>query len=460
MAKIAALGAYIYQSLLAFGLLIVVANLLPATDYAAYSLFISIVQFADIFCFQWIRAASSRFYPGPDEASEQAERQVIVTELSGSAGICLLAAFLGPLFGVPVWMGLVGALAAILQGAGELHLTMLRFRQEFHLFSWLQGARATILAVTTVGGAAIHPDLAHVLAGVLAGNLIYCIIAWARSRHVMPLSAGWDGEIARRNLVYGGISAGAGVATLLVPLGLKSILLGSLGTAAAGPMLALDLLQRPFVMVTSSLQAIRFPELVAQFDRKIGAQAIQTELGRYYALLVGLSLIGAAGIIAVLGLATQLVVPTALQESFLRTAPFVMLMAMLRGLVQTVLPAPAHLQRRLHLILGLAVIDCVLTCGGALAGAWLLAGTDTAITAGAAIGAAAATAVGVLIQRWRSFAMPWQPVLLPGAALLLAWLISDLAPGGNLLISTGLALAAVVALSARPLFTLVRWIAR
>jgi len=56
--------------------------------------------------------------------------------------------------------------------------------------------------------------------------------------------------------------------------------------------------------------------------------------------------------------------------------------------------------------------------------------------------------------------MPWKPVLLPGAALLLAWLISDWAPGGNLLISTGLALAAVVALSASPLLTLVRWIAR
>src|SRR6478735_6702559 len=126
MAKIAALGAYFYQSLLAFGLLIVVSHLLAAPDYAAYSLFIAIVQFADIVCFQWIRAASARFYPGPDEAKEEAERGVIVVELAGSAGICLLGTFLAPLFGAPLWLGLVGAIAAILQGAGELHLTMLR----------------------------------------------------------------------------------------------------------------------------------------------------------------------------------------------------------------------------------------------------------------------------------------------------------------------------------------------
>ena len=96
--------------------------------------------------------------------------------------------------------------------------------------------------------------------------------------------------------------------------------------------------------------------------------------------------------------------------------------------------------------------------GGAVAGAWLSGGTPAAITAGAATGAAAATAIGVLMQRWRSFTMPWRPVLLPAAALLLSWLISEWTPG-NLLISTGLALVAVAALTARPLLTLVRWIA-
>lgn len=459
MAKIAALGAYLYQSLLAFGLLIVVSHLLPASDYVAYSLFVAIVQFADIVCFQWIRAASTRFYPGPDEASEKAERGVIMAELTGSAGICLLGAFLAPLFGAPVWLGLIGALAAILQGAGELHLTMLRFRQEFRLFSWLQGARATILAAATITGAAIRPDLAHVLAGVLAGNLIYCVIAWALSRRVLPLSVRWQSDIARRNLVYGGVSAGAGVATLLVPLALKTIFLSTLGAAAAGPMLALDLLQRPFVMIMSSLQAIRFPELVALFDRQGDSEAFRTELGRFYALVVGFSLIGAAGMVALLDLAARVVIPTGLQESFLRTAPFVMMLALLRALVQNMLPTPAHLQRRLSAILGLAALDCILTCAGALVAALLIPGSDRAIAAGTAAGAAAALVLGLVVLRRHSFAMPWPPVLLSGAALALSWL-SVRWFAGNLWLATGTALAAALLLSARPALTLVRWIAR
>jgi len=459
MAKIAALGAYFYQSLLAFGLLIVVSNLLPASDFAAYSLFTSIVQFAEIACFQWIRAAASRFYPGPDETSERSERGVIMVELAGSAGICLLGASLAPLFGAPVWLGLLGAVAAILQGAGETHLTMLRFRQEFRLFSQLQGARATILAAATIAGAAIRPDFAHVMAGFLAGNIVYCILAWARSRRVMPICAHWRADIVKRNLVYGGTTAGAGVATLLMPLALKTVLLGSLGQAAAGPMLALDLLQRPFIMITASLQAIRFPELVAQFDRKGDPRAMQEELGRYYALLVGLSLIGAAGIIAVLGLATQLVIPAGLREAFLRTAPFVMLMAMLRAIAQTVLPTPAHLQRRLSIIVGLAALDCLLTCAGALTAVWLFAGTDTGIVAGAAAGAAAALALGLCMLRGESFAMPLLPIALSGAALALSWL-SVVWFAGHLLPATGFALAMALIFSAYPLVTIIRWIAR
>ncbi|MGY6246994.1 hypothetical protein ACXIUS_05505 [Bosea thiooxidans] len=459
MAKIAALGAYLYQALLAFGLLIAVSNLLPAPEYAAYSLFVSIVQFADAACFQWIRSACSRFYPGPDGESERAQRGAIVAELCGSAVICLFGALLAPLFGAPLWLSLVGAVAAILQGAGELHLTMLRFRQQFRLFSWLQGARASILAAATIGAAAIRADLASVLSGLLAGNAVYCTLAWMLSRRILPLSARWNRDLAWHHLTYGGTSAGAGAASLMTPLGLKAILLGALGPAAAGPMLALDLLQRPFIMIVAALQAIRYPELVALFDRKGDCETFRAELGRYYAVLTGFSLIAGAGVIASLGLAAALVIPAGLLASFLRTAPFFMLMALLRALISALLPTPAHLQRRLPAIAGLATLDCILACAGALAAARLFPGADTAIAAGAAAGAAATMGLGLIFLRWRSFAMPWRPVLPPAAALLLAWLISRWLTGDPLM-SAGLALAVAAVLSARPLLTLVRWIAR
>lgn len=460
MAKIAALGAYLYQALIAFGLLIAVANLLPTPDYVVYSLFVSIAQFADITCFQWIRAACSRFYPGPDAGKEQVERGVIIAEFVASAVLCVVGVLLAVFFDVPLWLGLAGAATAILQGGGELHLTMLRFRQEFRLFTWLQGARASILAAATLAGAAIGRDLGHVVIGILFGNLIYCGLAWVSSHRVLPCSWRWDGTIARRNLVYGGVSAGASVAGVVAPLGLKTIFVAALGPGpAAGPLLALDLLQRPFGMILTSLQAVRYPELVTHFDREGDSETTQVELGRYYALLTSFSLIGAAGLIALLGVATAVAVPAASQTSFVLTAPLILLVALLRALTHTLLSTPAHLQRRLPAIVGLAVVDCILTCAGALLAAMLFPGAASAIAAGAAGGAAAAAGFGAFMLRRQPFVMPWPPVLLAGAALALSWLSASWF-SGDLMLSTAVALTFALALGAAPFLTLVRWIAR
>lgn len=460
MAKIAALGSYLYQSVLAFGLLIAVSNLLTAPNYVAYSLFVSIVQFADIACFQWLRSACSRFYPGPDEGGERAQRGVIIAEFIASAALCLLGVAVAALFDVPLWLGLTGAIAAILQGGGELHLTMLRFRHEFRLFSWLQGARATIQAATTLAGAALGGDLNHVVAGILTGNLVYCILACVLSRHILPWSCAWDGKLAKRHLVYGGVSAGASIAGILAPLGLKTIFVSGLGSAgAAGPLLALDLLQRPFGMILNSLQAVRYPELVGRFDRESGSKDLQVELGRYYALLTGSALLGAAGLIALLGAVTATVVPLALRDSFAQTAPLIMLMALLRALTHTLLSTPAHLQRSLPAIVGLAGLDCVLTCTGAWMAAALDPGAGTAIAAGTAGGAAAAAAFGVLMLRQQPFVMPWWPVLASAAALSLAWLSVGLF-AGDLLRETSVALAVALVFGAAPSFTFLRWVAR
>ena len=92
MAKIIALAAYFYQAAVAFGLLIAVAHLLSPADYAAYSLFISISQFAAIFCFEWVRFACSRFYPGQAPGSEAAERTALTVEFAACSVICILAA--------------------------------------------------------------------------------------------------------------------------------------------------------------------------------------------------------------------------------------------------------------------------------------------------------------------------------------------------------------------------------
>ena len=134
MAKIIALGAYFYQALIAFGLLIVVAHWLAPVDYAAYSLFISLSQFGAIAAFEWVRFSCMRFYPGQTAEIEAAERRTIVAEAAACALFCLVAAAASLAFGVSPLVALVGGLVAVAQGGSDLHLTMLRFRQDFRAF--------------------------------------------------------------------------------------------------------------------------------------------------------------------------------------------------------------------------------------------------------------------------------------------------------------------------------------
>ncbi len=155
---------------------------------------------------------------------------------------------------------------------------------------------------------------------------------------------------------------------MFAPLALKAILTSALGaTGAAGALLALDLLQRPFVLIVSALQAIQYPEIVTAHDRAGDGSDLARQLGRYYALLTSFALMMAAGIFAVLLPAAWLVVSPDLQRGFLATAPAIIMLSLVRTLTQIMLPTPLHLRQRLALILLLAVADCALLSLGALA---------------------------------------------------------------------------------------------
>lgn len=195
-------------------------------------------------------------------------------------------------------MALVGGLVSIAQGGSDLHLTMLRFRQDFRAFSVLQGSRATVLAAGTLLGALISPGFLSTVTGLLAGYIAYGLLAFLLSRRAVTRPpAALDSARIRKHLVYGSVSAGAATAAMFAPLALKAILTSVLGaTGAAGALLALDLLQRPFVLIVSALQAIQYPEIVAAHDQDENRADLARQLGHYYALLTSFALMMAAGI--------------------------------------------------------------------------------------------------------------------------------------------------------------------
>lgn len=418
MAKIVALAAYFYQAAVAFGLLIAVAHLLTPADYAAYSLFISISQFAAIFCFEWVRFACSRFYPGQGAGSEALERKALSVEFAACSAICLIAASASIFFSVPTEIAVLGGLVAIFQGGSDLHLTMLRFRQEFRIFSRLQGSRATILAVGTLAGAAVAPTFTCTVIGLMAGYLAYGLLALFLTRNSLREAARFEPPLVRKHFVYGSVAASASVIGLLTPLGLKAILTAVLGAgAAAGALLALDLLQRPFVLIVSALQAIQYPDVVSTYDREGATPTFSRQLGEYYSLLTGLTLMTAAGIFALLQPVGQFVIAVGLREGFLAAAPFVIGLATCRALTFNMLPTPAHLQHRLLAIFLLAVLDCVLLNIGVLAGGHLGSDNDAALMAGGMIGALCAMGIGLKVMMSLSFDFVWPPVVFSAVGL-------------------------------------------
>lgn len=411
MAKLLAMGAYVYQAALAFGLLMVVARLLAPADYATYSVFMATTQVVAIAAFEWARFACSRFYPGPTEETERDQRRTLLVEGVACTAACLVAGVLAIPFGVPPVLALLGGAVAAGQGASDLHLAVMRFARRFGAFSWLNGFRATALGVSTLAGCLLTKQATGALLGLLAGYLVYGVAAWLADRNAYPASGRARLSIAGEHATYGGVSAGMSVLGLLSPLGLRLILAGALGRdGAAGVLLALDLLQRPFVLVITALQTIEYPDVVAAFDRK--AADFPRHLGRFYAVMTTLCLVAAAVIYVGLRPVAEIVVASALREQFLVAAPLVTLFSMLRALTQNIATTPAHLKLDLRALALLAVVDCL--SFNLLAGAAALAfpGATLPIVAGATLGGLLAGLYGLKIATALPCALPLPPLLI------------------------------------------------
>ena len=416
MAKLFAMGAYFYQSALAFGLLMAVARILDPVDYATYSVFIAVTQVGAVAAFEWLRFACSRFYPGQTPGTERDQRRTLLVEGVACGFVCLLAGAAAIPFGVPPALALIGGAISAGQGGSDLHLSVVRFGKRFTAFSWLNGFRASMVAVGTLAGAFATRDVTGAVGGLLAAYLGYAAIAVFGERGAHSSTGRARPQMMREHARYGGVSAGMAVLGLLSPLGLKLILTTSLGKeAAAGVLLALDLLQRPFIMVIAALQTVEYPDVVAAYDRK--AADFANHLGRFYALMATLSLVSAAAVYVGLRPIAEIIVAPALRPEFLLTAPLVTLFSMLRALTQNISTTPAHLQMNLRQLALLAVVDCVSFNALAFAASLTFGAASLPIVAGATLGAVLAGAYGLKIATSLPFALPAPPLLIAALAM-------------------------------------------
>lgn len=364
--KMAALVTYGYQAVAALALVLVLARVLDAADYARFSLTLAAAQFGAIFAFEWVRIAATRFYPGPDPTGAPLQKAALGAGFAGSAVIGGLASLGAAFGGAPLEVVLTGAAVALGQGLTDLYLTFVRYRGDLGAFARLQGLRATALLCLGVAGAALTDTATGALLGIGLTHAILVVVALITDPHVR--NTPWCSaslSLLRNQIAYGAPAAGASILHLATALIARyAIIAVAPGAAGAGTLLALDLLQRPFAVVTTALNAILYPQVVRAYDRG-GFPAARSLIWRLYGIELAVIVVLMVTILSALSWpeARRLLVPDVLDGGFAASAAIVTVLFAARTTTLNIVPIPLHLARRSVTILALAAVDAPLFLG-------------------------------------------------------------------------------------------------
>lgn len=359
--KALALGAYAFQAFATLGLVFGVSHMLPAGEYGQYSLVVATAQSAAVLAFEWIRLAAVRFCSG-SEGDEVATR--LATVQATFAAACGALVVVGA--GVAMWQTQLqvsvslGLVVALLMGATDLQLIFLRSRGSFLQFAGLQCSRSMALLVASIGAAWATQSTEGALLGLAGGYAVSLILfvladpAWWR----------WKLSLARKRVfkdmaAYGISAAAASMVYLQVPLLLRWVAKSVLGVDAfAGFSLTMDILQKPFALVTSAIGGILTPGIIAEFEQSSDPRS--PKLRQLYEAQMWSVFLLLGGSIAFLPEMCALVVRPSLHAAVLACGPAVAIIFAGHTLVQTTISIPGHLLQLGRMLIGNAVAELAL----------------------------------------------------------------------------------------------------
>jgi hypothetical protein len=278
--------------------------------------------------------------------------------MAASAGALATVAALA--LGAPPLTVIMSAILALGQGLTDLHLTMIRFRRRLSVFSRLQTLRSTLLLTGGVAGALIGGDAAGVLIGLCLAHAVTFAVA-ARGDEMLRVAPWRSPSMAlfQEHLRYGVPAAGASALHLGTVLAARyAITFLAPGAGGTGALLAFDVLQRPFSVVTTAFHAILYPPVVAAYDRG-GFGHAKRSLTQLY----GVELVCVLGLAIVLALVLQtpsvaaLLAPDDLGPGFTAVVPWAAALFATRAALVNLAPLTFHLARRTSTILLVAIGD-------------------------------------------------------------------------------------------------------
>jgi O-antigen/teichoic acid export membrane protein len=279
-----------------------------------------------------------------------------------------------------------GGLAVCLWGWTDLQVTVTRYRGELERSARMQIARAALLVLGAVAGAALGTAgsaFAGLTAALVVSAMLFSLMDPVLRRFSLR-QASWPQS--RKFLSYGIPAAGASTIHLLIPVALRWLLAAATGPVAfGGAALAIDLLQRPFAVALTAFHNLIFPDVIRSYDSD--ALDRGRSLGAYYENQIWIACLVAGAVIAVLPEASTLLVDPAFSYTFGLVAVPATIMFLFRSWLQNTVSAAAHLAKRPGILVRTAVLELVLVLGSAAGAAWALQGGALEIVWAAALSA-------------------------------------------------------------------------
>jgi hypothetical protein len=446
--RLVAIAGYGLQAAFALATVLLVSWMLSAAQFAHYSILLGFAQFGAILCFEWIRIGATRFYPGDGAGTAVAERRTIAKLQSRAAIVAATAAFSVTAIAVdPLYACLLVALAT-LQGFSDLNLTLVRYGGRLPLFTRMQFLRSFLLFGFTVAGAHWGQSWIWALTGIAAAHTIAlgAIIAFSRFGSANDGSVpSFEAAGAGKYWNYGVPSAAASVMHTSVPAGLRPLLAALLGEAgAAGAILALDLMQKPFALIAVALNGIFYPEAVKAHQANGEQQGARRQL--YIANIAALT-VCCASLIAFSPEIGRLFIAPALATDFATVAPWLALLFAMRSIAQNVFSVRWHLAIQPRSILLVGASDVMLSFGGVALATIFAAPRADYLVAGAATGAALLCVAIGLLQLSKGEPLPKATIIAATLASSALGVASTICTSGDWRYSLAKLLALAVAVS-------------
>ncbi|MFA6117511.1 MAG: hypothetical protein WC729_26200 [Sphingomonas sp.] len=299
---------------------------LSPVQYITFSLVAATSQLITSIAYEWIRISVIRHIGGdrPDLSTLRSELTGLYVVTTAALISCAIIFLLGSLLFNPLLVAGLTCLCAALQGVFEGRSAWARAHFDNLRLSVAAIARPIFMFALVIGFATISRSAIWAILGLCSSYPLSMLVFGDRPSGILT-EIRLDRSRVLSLFKFGSVAALGANLSLAVPAALRAIIIAALGpTAAGGSLLALDIGQRAFGTLGTSLNTLSLQSLIRTFD------SVPKEDGvRYARNFIGTGVLMVSWVTVILALLSPLAgnfAPTAYRENFITWAPLVLIL--------------------------------------------------------------------------------------------------------------------------------------